>query len=89
MLGISNGQVIFNVSDDLAEDLDEIVQAEDAEVEVGRMQSVIQTIASISLWLPKKLFDHYWSRKRVIILPSWAFNKLILGNKTYMKNNRF
>ena len=79
LLGISNGQVIFNVADDLAEDLDEVVEAEDADVEIGRMQYVIQAIAAISLWLPKKVFDHYWTRKRVIILPSWAFNKLILG----------
>ena len=71
--------MIFNVSDELAEDLDEVVEAEDAQVEVGRMQYVIQTLALMSLWLPKKVFDHYWTRKRVIILPSWAFNKLILG----------
>ena len=78
--GISNGQVIFNVSEDLVEDLYEVVEAEDAELVKGRMQSVVQNIGSILFWLPNKALNRYWQRKHVIILPSWAFNKLILGN---------
>jgi len=76
--GISNGQVIFNVSDDLVEDLYEVIEAEDAELEKGKLQSVIQRIGMVLFWLPNKALNRYWARKHVIILPSWAFNKLIL-----------
>ena len=62
------------------EDLYEVIEAEDAELEKGKMQSVIQVVGHILLWLPNKVLGHYWTRKHVIILPSWAFNKLILGN---------
>ena len=79
-IGILNGQVVFNVADDLVNELYEIVKAEDAEMKKSHMQSLIQMFASISLWLPKKVFGRYWTRRHVIILPSWAFNKLILGN---------
>ena len=78
--GISNGQVIFNVSDDLIEDLYEVIEAEDADIEKGKLQSAIQRIGTVLLWLPNKALNRYWARKHVIILPSWAFNKLILGN---------
>ena len=80
LVGISNGQVIFNVSDELTEDMYEVVDAEDPVVEAGRVKYAIQTFASVSLWIPKKLLDRYWKRRHVIILPHWAFNKLILGN---------
>jgi len=76
--GISNGQVIFNVSDDLVEDLYEVIEAEDADLEKGQLQSVIQKIGMVLFWLPNKALNRYWARKHVIILPSWAFNKLIL-----------
>ena len=78
--GISNGQVIFNVSDELTEDMYEVVDAEDPVVEAGRVKYAIQMFASVSLWIPNKLLDRYWKRRHVIILPHWAFNKLILGN---------
>ena len=78
--GISNGQVIFNVSDELTEDMYEVVDAEDPVVEAGRVKYAIQTFASVSLWIPKKILHRYWKRRHVIILPHWAFNKLILGN---------
>ena len=80
MVGISNGQVIFNVSDELTEDMYEVVDAEDPVVEAGRVKYAIQTFASVSLWIPKKILHRYWKRRHVIILPHWAFNKLILGN---------
>ena len=77
--------MIFNVSDELAEDLYEVVEAEDAQdaKEKGRIQYAIEMVASLNLlWLPiKKLIGHYWTWKHVIILPSWAFNKLILGKR--------
>ena len=88
MSGISNGQVIFNVSDDLVEDLYEVIEAEDAELEKGQLQSVIQKIGRVLFWLPNKALNRYWARKHVIILPSWAFNKLILGNTSiWLSNN--
>ena len=80
LVGISNGQVIFNVSDELTEDMYEVVDAEDPVVEAGRVKYAIQTFASVSLWIPKKILHRYWKRRHVIILPHWAFNKLILGN---------
>ena len=72
--------MIFNVSDDLVEDLYEVIEAEDADIEKGKLQSAIQRIGMVLLWLPNKALNRYWARKHVIILPSWAFNKLILGN---------
>ena len=76
--------MIFNVSDDLVEDLYEVIEAEDADIEKGKLQSMIQRIGMVLFWLPKKALNRYWARKHVIILPSWAFNNLILGNITIL-----
>ena len=70
---------MFNVADDLADDMYEGVEAEDAELGKSRMQYLIQIVSATFSWFPKKVFSYYWTRKHVVILPSWAFNKLILG----------
>ena len=83
LTGISDGHIIFNVADDLAKDVFDLIEAEEEKEEdvqeKSRVKLTIWLLANISFWLPRRVLDYCWTRNYVIILPSWAFNKLILG----------